>query len=67
MEAVSDSGAAEGGRDMSERQEKKRRYNQRLEYIAAFQKWLDREPSLFRIVAWHKWKKARPVWAEEGE
>lgn len=52
---------------MSERQEKKKRYNLRLEHIAAFQKWLESEPPLFRIVAWHRWKKARPTWAEEGE
>lgn len=53
---------------MSERQEKKRRYNLRLEYIATFQKWLDREPSIFRVFAWHKWKRERPVWkAEVGE
>jgi hypothetical protein len=47
---------------MSERQEHKRRYNQRLEYIAAFQKWIEQEPPMIRIVKWHSWKKRRPVW-----
>lgn len=53
---------------MSERQEKKRRYNLRLEYIAHFQKWLNREPPMWRVLAWRRWKRERPVWmAEEGE
>ena len=50
---------------MSERQEHKRRYNRRLEYIAQFAKWLEQEPPMFRIVKWRRWKKARPVWEEE--
>lgn len=49
---------------MSERQEKKKRYNLRLAWIAAFDKWLDREPPLWRVFSWHKWKKARPEWSE---
>ena len=52
---------------MSERQEKKRRYNQRLEYIASFQKWLDSEPPMIYIVRWRRWKKRRPVWLDTGE
>ena len=52
---------------MSERQEKKRRYNQRLEYIASFQKWLDSEPPMIYIVRWRRWKKRRPVWLDAGE
>ena len=52
---------------MSERQEKKRRYNRRLEYIAEFQKWLNREPSMLRAFSWHRWKRERPVWEEEDE
>lgn len=35
---------------MSERQEKKRRYNQNLEYIADFNRWLNEEPPLLRAV-----------------
>lgn len=47
---------------MSERQEHKRRYNLRLQYIAEFNKWLDREPPRYRLFAWRKWKAERPVW-----
>jgi len=49
---------------MSERQEHKRRYNLRLQYIAEFQKWLDREPHMLRVFAWRRWKMERPVWVE---
>ena len=49
---------------MSERQEKKRRYNQRLEYIALFQRWLDQEPPMWHLFAWAAWKHRRPVWRE---
>ena len=49
---------------MSERQEKKRRYNQRLEYIVEFEKWLSAEPSLLRFFRWRKWKRGRPVWQD---
>ena len=49
---------------MSERQEHKKRYNQRLQYIAEFGKWLDAEPPMVRIFAWRRWKKRRPVWKE---
>lgn len=51
---------------MSERQEHKRRYNQRLEYIAHFGKWLESEPPMWRVFAWRRWKKARPVWRDMG-
>ena len=49
---------------MSERQEKKKRYNLRLMWIADFQKWMDREPPIWRLIAWHRWKKSRPTWQE---
>ena len=49
---------------MSERQEKKKRYNLRLQYIAEFCKWLDREPPMARIFAWRRWKRERPVWRD---
>ena len=53
---------------MSERQEKKRRYNLRLMWIADFDKWLSAEPPMWRVFAWRRWKRERPVWmAEEGE
>lgn len=49
---------------MSESREHKRRYNQRLEYIAHFERWLENEPPFVRLLKWHRWKKARPVLAE---
>lgn len=49
---------------MSESREHKRRYNQRLQYIAAFSKWLESEPPMIRLIAWARWKKQRPVWEE---
>lgn len=52
---------------MSERQEKKRRYNQRLQYIADFNKWLESEPPMIRIITWRRWKKRRPVLVDTHE
>lgn len=49
---------------MSESREHKRRYNQRLQYIAAFEKWLAEEPPIIRVFAWRRWKRERPVWEE---
>lgn len=49
---------------MSESQEHKRRYNQRLQFIAAFEKWLAEEPPMFRIFAWWRWKRLRPTWED---
>ena len=46
---------------MSERKEKKRRYNQRLEFIAAFDAWLRAEPPMILFWRWRKWKNNRPV------
>lgn len=50
---------------MSERQEKKKRYNQRLMWIATFDKWLYCEPPIWRVFAWRRWKNKRPVWRYE--
>ena len=47
---------------MSERQEHKRRYNQRLEYMARFDKWLASEPNMLRVLKWRRWKKNKPIW-----
>lgn len=53
---------------MSESKEHKKRYNQRLAYIARFNKWLEAEPSMIRFIKWRRWKNSRPVWAEvDGE
>ena len=38
---------------MSESREKKARYNQRLQYIAEFNKWLDAEPPRMFFIRWH--------------
>ncbi len=51
-----------GGTVVSERQEHKRRYNMRLQYIAEFDKWLLREPPMWRVLKWRKLKRERPVW-----
>ena len=47
---------------MSERQEHKKRYNMRLEYIARFNKWLDAEPPIVFFWRWKKRKNNRPIW-----
>lgn len=49
---------------MSERQEKKRRYNARLEFIVRFNAWLESEPPMILFWRWRKWKDARPSWRE---
>lgn len=45
---------------MSEKQEKKRRYNQRLAFIAAFEYWLKSEPHWWRFISHYKWRKRKP-------
>ena len=50
--------------EMSEKQEHRKRYNLRLMYLADFEKWLNREPPIYRVIAWHRWKKNRPEWKE---
>lgn len=49
---------------MSERQEKRRRCNARLAYIAKFERWLEKEPPRIFFWQWLRWKKERPVWKE---
>lgn len=46
---------------MSGSREHKRRYNQKLEYIARFEKWLKNEPSMFLVWRWRRWKRNRPT------
>ena len=46
---------------MSERQEHKKRYNQKLEYIAQLEKWLKAEPPMVLFWRWRKWKNNRPT------
>ncbi len=50
--------------DSEENREHKRRYNLRLEFIAAFGRWLDSEPPVILFWKWRKWKQGRPVWED---
>lgn len=49
---------------MSERQEKKTRYNQRLEFVAKFETWLQREPPVWMFISWRRWLRSRPIWTD---
>ena len=49
---------------MSEKQEHRKRYNLRLMWIADYEKWLNKEPPMWRVFSWHKWKRSRPKWEE---
>ena len=42
----------------------KTRYNQKLEYIERFERWLRLEPPMILFWQWHKWKKRRPKWED---
>ena len=46
---------------MSARREHRRRYNERLEYNDALERWLARKPSRWRILSLHRWKRCRPT------
>lgn len=45
---------------MSEKQEHRRRFNMRYEYVKTMEAWLAVEPPMIHFIKWHKWKKARP-------
>lgn len=45
---------------MSASREKKKRYNQKLEYIAAYNKWLSQEPPAWKFIQHRRWKKLKP-------
>ena len=49
---------------MNEKQEKKRRYNLRLEFIAHFNKWLDSEPAPVALYPLAQVEEQRPVWED---
>ena len=51
---------------MSEKQEKRRRFNGRMEYTAEFSAWLRGEPPMWKFLSWRRWKKARPVMKDRG-
>lgn len=46
---------------MSQSREKKRRYNQKLEFNLRFESWLREEPPKSLFWRWKKWKSRRPV------
>lgn len=46
---------------MSEKQEKRRRFNERMEYVAEFNAWLRKEPPMWKLLSWWRWKKTRPI------
>lgn len=47
---------------MSESREKKKRYNQKLEFISHFEKWAVSEPSMLVFWRWRRWLRERPIW-----
>ena len=49
---------------MSGRQMHKTRYNQKLEYIERFERWLRLEPPMILFWKWIRWKKKRPTWKD---
>ena len=46
---------------MSQRQEKNRRINLKIQYISAFETWLSSEPSILHFLKRRRWKKERPA------
>lgn len=51
---------------MSERQEKKKRYNQKLELILRFEVWAASEPPIWMFLRWKKWLASRPQMKNKG-
>lgn len=49
----------------SQKRARKRRYNQKLEYIAAFEKWLSKEPPRIFFRKWIRWKRERPITCDQ--
>lgn len=45
---------------MSEKQEHRKRYNEKLQYIADFENWLEMEPPFILFFKWRKWINSRP-------
>ena len=46
---------------MSQKCEKKRRYNSKLLFIREFEYWLDEEPPMILFWRWKKWKQQKPI------
>ena len=49
---------------VSGRRMHKTRYNQKLEYIDQFERWLRLEPPMILFWMWIRWKKRRPTWKD---
>lgn len=49
-----------GVKRMSQKTEKKKRYNQKLEFAVALEKWVKEEPAKWNLIAWFKWMRQRP-------
>lgn len=52
---------------MSEKMEHRRRLNEKLNYIQRYELWLLYEPPMYRLIAWHRWKKNRPMRREDHD
>jgi hypothetical protein len=52
------------GEGNSNKNNHRRRYNAKLEYIAKITNWLEAEPKMYHIFAWRRWKKNRPIYRE---
>lgn len=45
---------------MSEKTEKRKRLNERLQFVREFELWIASEPPRWRFIRWRKWLDARP-------
>lgn len=45
---------------MSESKERKRRYNEKLALVAAYELWVLNEPPKWKLISHMKWRKKRP-------
>ena len=45
---------------MSQKREKKKRQNERMEFTREYNKWLEREPKWWRIFKHRKWLSQKP-------
>lgn len=45
---------------MSESKERKRRYNEKLALVAAYELWVMNEPPKWKLISHVKWQKKRP-------
>lgn len=45
---------------MSESKERKRRYNEKLALVAAYEHWVMTEPPKWKLISHRRWQKRRP-------